>query len=339
MITLSELQSKLVNIGIEPYRAKQIHQAVFKEGKSEYVEMTTIPATTKKKLQNELPILSLRLVKNSISTDGTVQKALFATKDEGKLESVLMRFADGRLSVCVSSQIGCQLGCKFCATGTMKFGRNLTYEEIADQVLYFAQILAKENKKISNIVFMGMGEPFMNYSNVIKAITFINDPNALAIGARHITISTSGICEGIEKLSTEPLQVNLAVSLHAPNQDLRQKIMPIARKYHLNQLMKALNEYLMRTKRRVSYEYVMLKNINDHPTEAYELAELVKDQLCHINLIPYNKTDIESMSGSDKDTIRKFRDIIKEKGIPVTIRVTIGQEIDAACGQLANKNQ
>ena len=219
----------------------------------------------------------------------------------------------------------------------MKFGRNLSYEEIADQVLYFAQELHLKGERVSNIIYMGMGEPFMNYENVMKSALLINDKSALGIGARSITISTSGICEGIEKLTEEPLQVNLAVSLHAPNQPLREKIMPIARKYDLAKLMTAIKTYIKKTHRRVSYEYVMLAGINDSEKEARELAALVKDQLCHINLIPYNATGIAGITGSEKKQIRAFRDVLKQAGVEVTIRVTMGQEIDAACGQLANK--
>lgn len=323
--------------GIPKFRAFQMLHAVFKEGKKTYEEMTTFPTNLKEQLTQELQIFSLEPVRELISKNFETEKILFKTKDNLKLESVLMRFQDGRHSVCVSSQVGCQLGCKFCATGTMKFGRNLTYEEIGDQVLFFAQKLHHQGKKISNIVYMGMGEPFMNYDNVISSLKLLNDPDALHIGARNITVSTSGICEGIAKLADEPIQVNLAVSLHAPHQELRQKIMPIARKYSLDQLMDEIKKYLQKTKRRVSYEYVMLKDINDHEEEAKQLAELVKDQLCHINLIPYNATGIVNMSGSERTSIARFRNILKKAEIPVTVRVTLGQDIDAACGQLANK--
>ncbi len=339
MLAIQEVIEKLKSQGVPRFRALQLVQAVFKEGKNNYDQITTLPKNLKELLPKLLPIYSLNIVKCQESKDQQTEKCLFETHDKQKIESVLLRFKDQRHSVCVSSQIGCQLGCKFCATGTMKFGRNLTYEEIADQVLFFAQKLQKEDKHITNVVYMGMGEPFMNYENVLRSVRVINDKKGLNIGARHITLSTSGICEGIEKLAEEDIQVSLAISLHAPNQDLRARIMPIARKYSLDTLMKAVNLYIAKTKRRVSYEYVMLNNINDHPQEAHELATLVKDQLCHINLIPYNATGIENITGSQHENIIKFRDIIKAAGIPVTVRVTLGQEIDAACGQLANKAQ
>lgn len=337
MLNLKDLTHILSSHGIPAFRAKQILFAVCKEGAQDYAQISTLSEPLKEKLKQLIPILSIEEIRLLVSRDQCTQKALFTLKDNQKIEAVLMKFEDGRTSVCVSSQAGCQLGCKFCATGTMKFGRNLTYEEIADQVLYFAQKIHKEGQHISNIVFMGMGEPFMNYDAVIQSIETINAKEGLNIGARNITISTSGICEGIEKLAKEKLQVNLAVSLHAPNQELRAKIMPIARKYHLDQLMKAIHEYIQVTHRRVSYEYVMLKNINDSEKEAGELAALLQGQLCHVNLIPYNATDIENIEGSTSSNIQKFRNILKEQGIPVTIRVTLGQDIQAACGQLANK--
>lgn len=339
MLPSNEIIEKLKTKGVPRFRALQIMHAVFNEGKADYQEIKTIPANLRPILNQELPIFSIKLIKNQVSKDLKTEKYLFETGDQKKIEAVLMRFRDGRNSICVSSQVGCQLGCKFCATGTMKFGRNLTYEEIADQVLFIAQKLHQEGQKISNIVYMGMGEPFMNYDNVIQSAKMINDKQALNIGARKITISTSGICEGIEKLSNEDIQVNLAISLHAPNQELRAKIMPIANKYKLDQLMQTVKAYLDKTNRRVSYEYVMLNDINDHEEEAHQLAALVKDQLCHVNLIPYNATGIKGITGSSRSNISRFRDIINTAGIPVTVRVTIGQDIDAACGQLANKTQ
>lgn len=337
MLSFKLLEQKLAEKGIPKFRAAQVLQAVWKEGKASYDQINTLPALLRKDLEVQAPIFSLNPVRTIRSTDGTVIKTLFETHDKQKIEAVLMRFQDGRHTICVSSQAGCQLGCKFCATGTLKFGRNLTYEEIADQVLYFAQELHKTNENISNIVYMGMGEPFMNYDEVLESVRVINHKHCLNLGARHITLSTSGICEGIEKLANEDIQVNLAISLHAPNQELRERIMPIARKYKLSQLMDAVNDYLTKTNRRISYEYVMLKGINDSAKEAHELAELAKGQLVHVNMIPYNSTDIKGIEKSEKSDILKFRDILLQEGIPATIRVTLGQEIAAACGQLANK--
>lgn len=337
MLATEELIQKLETKKIPRYRALQVIHAVCKEGKTSYATITTLPQQLQQELENEVPILSIKTVRQQTSTDGSVSKTLFELKDGLKIEAVLMHFKDGRHTICISSQAGCQLGCKFCATGTMKFGRNLTYEEISDQVLFYAQQLYTRGQRISNIVLMGMGEPFMNYDNVMKALYVINDPEGMNIGARNITVSTSGICPGIEKLTDEKLQVNLAVSLHAPTQELRRKIMPVANMYPLEKLMEALKNYQEKTRRRISYEYVMLKGINDGEQTAHDLGKLIKGQLCHVNLIPYNATGIANIEGTLPEQIKKFRDIVKEYGIAVTIRVTLGQEIAAACGQLANK--
>ncbi len=247
-----------------------------------------------------------------------------------------MRFKDGRNSLCISCQAGCQMGCKFCATGKLGLLKHLTYEEIFDQVLYFAQLLHQENAEISNIVFMGMGEPFMNYQNTLAAANLLSDPKYLGIGARKITISTSGVVPGILQLADEPKQYNLAISLHAPNQADREKIMPIAKRWPLPELMSAVQTYLQKTNRRVSYEYVMLQGVNDSRIQAQQLAELIQGQLCHVNLIPYNPTD-SVFTVSQQNNIEEFKNILQKNGINATIRVTMGQDIDAACGQLANK--
>jgi len=339
MLSEIELIEKLKELKIPAFRSKQILHALFQEGKHSYDQILVLPKELREKLKSVIPIFSIFPIKAIISKEKETEKVLFQLHDGLKVEAVLMRYKDDRVSLCISSQAGCQLGCTFCATGKMKFGRNLRYEEIADQVMYFAQKLIPEKKHITNIVYMGMGEPFMNYDEVMKSVSAINDKNGLNLGARKITISTAGICEGIEKLANEPFQVNLAISLHAPNQELRQKIMPIARRYSLDQLMKATEEYIEKTNRRVSYEYVMLRDINDHEKEAYELANLIKNQLCHVNLIPYNVTGSEGMARSERDNILNFRNILKSEGINATIRITLGQEIDAACGQLANKTE
>jgi 23S rRNA (adenine2503-C2)-methyltransferase len=338
MINFISFQNQLKKINIPAFRAKQVFHGIFKEGKSSYGEMTTLPKKEMDILTNSLPILCLHKVNHIFSKDRKTEKVLFELKDGNCIESVLMQFEDGRKSVCVSTQIGCQMGCTFCATGKMKFGRNLTAEEIADQVLFFAMPIIKKGGNITNVVYMGMGEPFMNYDNVIKSVQMLNDKNALNIGVRNITISTCGVCEGIDSLADSGLQVNLAISLHAPNQELRAKIMPIARKYNLDQLMESIKKYIDKTNRRVTYEYIMLKNINDSEENAKELTGLLKGQLCHINLIPYNATGRIEISRSDKERIGTFKDIILKSHIPVTVRVSLGQDIMAACGQLANKS-
>lgn len=337
MLSLEELKEKMTDLGIPAFRALQIFHAVCKEGKSDYGLITTLPEKLREVLSEKIPVYSIRLEKHTSSSGGDTEKLLFSLKDGCKIETVLMKFEDGRNSVCVSSQAGCQLGCKFCATGASGFKRNLDYEEIFDQVLYCSHRLLKEKSRITNVVYMGMGEPFMNYDNVLKSVRCINDKEGLNIGARNITLSTSGICEGIDKLADENLQVNLAVSLHAPNQQIRETIMPVAKICDLDQLMASIEKYIFKTNRRVSYEYVMLRGINDSEKNARELAALIKGQLCHINLIPYNATGIKGITGSDRGIVGRFKEILKSAGIPVTIRVSLGQDIMAACGQLANK--
>ncbi len=339
MLSEKKLKEKIKKLGIKEFRAKQILHAVYKECKTDINNINVLPLKDRKTLKTNLKIYSLTPLYTINSKDKNTQKVLFKTKDGYNIESVLMKYKDGRNTVCVSVQVGCKLGCKFCATGKLGFFRDLTNEEITDQVLYFNCKLKKENKKITNIVFMGMGEPFLNYDNTIEAIKTLNNKNTFNLGARHITVSTSGIIEGIEKFTKEPMQVNLAISLHAPTQEIREKIMPIAKKYSLDNLMQAVKNYIKTTNRRVSYEYIMLKDINDSIENAKQLGHLVKNQLCHINLIPYNDTATKEMKKSNKEKIKKFKETLEKMKIPVTIRTSLGQDIDAACGQLANKSK
>jgi len=338
MISLNDLKEKMAILGIPAFRAGQVYHAVCKEGKNDYRRITTLPEPVKRILSVEIPVYSIFPEKTIRSPSGDAEKILFRLRDGICIETVVMKFSDGRNSVCVSSQAGCRLGCKFCATGAAGFSRTLDYEEIFDQVLVSSHLLLKEKRRVTNVVYMGMGEPFMNYENVIKSVRCLNDPAGLNIGARSITLSTSGICEGIDKLADENLQVNLAVSLHAPNQHLRETLMPVAKICNLKQLMNSIQRYIKKTNRRVSYEYVMLKDINDSEIHARQLLAILKGQLCHINLIPYNATGIKGLAGSDRALIRRFRDIIRAAGIAVTIRVSLGQDIKAACGQLAGKH-
>lgn len=321
------------------YRAKQTLHAIYKEGKSNFKDIIVLPQSVRNLLAENFSIFSFTIERENISQKSRTVKTLFRLHDGKMVEGVLMRFRDGRNSVCVSSQIGCGLKCKFCATGAMGFKRNLSAEEIADQVFYFDCYLKRMHKNhVTHVVFMGMGEPFLNYDAVMDAVRILNDKDLLGIAARHITISTAGIIPGIEKLMHENLQINLAVSLHAPTQALREKLMPIAKTYKLPDLMAALKKYTEKTRRRISYEYVMLKNVNDSEENAAQLAKLVKGQLCHINLIPYNETYL-GFQNAGKLRINRFREILESFKIPVTVRVSLGQDIAAACGQLAVDGQ
>jgi len=339
MISIENLQKKLKDLNIQKFRSKQIIHAIYKECKTDFDDIHILPKQDRIKLKENIKTISLEPTIELTSKNKNTEKILFQTKDNYNIETVLMRYKDGRNTVCVSVQVGCKLGCKFCATGKLGFFRDLTDEEITDQVLYINCKLKKENKRVTNIVFMGMGEPFLNYKNTLSAIRTLNNKETFNIGARSITVSTSGIVEGIKKFTEENMQVNLAVSLHAPTQEIREKIMPISKKYSLEELMKSIEEYIKKTNRRVSYEYIMLKDINDSEENARELASLVKNQLCHINLIPYNDTATKNMSKSNKNKIHRFKEILEQIGITTTIRVSLGQDIQAACGQLANKSK
>jgi len=314
------------------YRARQARAAVFGKMIENWSEATNLPAALREKLNQECP-LEINF-KKFISRDKNVVKFLITLEDGLKIESVLMRH-DGRNTVCVSSAAGCPLGCAFCATGKMGFKRNLKSMEIVEQVLCSARFLKKEKQRVDNVVFMGMGEPFLNYDNVLRAIKILNDKDGLNIGARHISVSTVGITEGIRKLTKESLQINLAISLHAPNDKLRAKIIPAGKKYPIKKILSAVEKYMEATGRRVMFEYLMIKNLNDKPEHAKELAAVLKKlpgKLYFVNLISYNPTGV--FEPSEKGAVKKFKDFLKQAGISVTERYRFGRGIKAACGQL-----
>lgn len=315
------------------YRLKQIKSALFVELIESWDQALTLP----KKLRDELKDKISISIKGEpfFSEDNQTVKVLIELEDGNKIESVLMKHDKGRNTVCLSSQVGCSLGCKFCATGKMGFVRDLTYSEIIMQLLYFVRLLKKEDQHVTNIVFMGMGEPFLNYDNVMTAIRMMNDEECFNIGARHISISTAGIIEGIEKLSKEKLQVNLAISLHAPNDKLRSEIMPVNNKYHLLDVLDAVKKYVDLTRRKVMFEYIMIDGVNDGESEAEELSKLMRDKLYFVNLISYNPTGV--FKPSKKKAVEKFQEILTKNFVSVTQRYRFGVGIDAACGQLACK--
>jgi len=319
------------------YRLKQIKKAVFSDLIEDWNQATTFPRNLREKLSESCQIKELKEEKTLISKDKQTVKILFKLKEGSIIESVLMKHIDGRRTVCVSSQIGCKIGCKFCATGQKGFKRDLTTSEIIDQVLFFARLLKKDKENITNIVFMGMGEPFLNYDNVISAIKILNDKDGLNIGARHISISTAGITRGIEKLTAEPLQINLAISLHAPNNELRSKLMPINKAYPIEKILTAVDDYIKKTKRRVMFEYLMIDGVNDSPIQAEELAKLLKKPLYFVNLISFNPIGHSDFKPSSGWKIKKFKEILIKSGINVTQRYQFGKEIRAACGQLAGR--
>jgi len=333
MFGFSECQRILKN---EPdYRLKQAKKAVFQDLIGDWQKATNLPKALREQLTSNCSLeIKAKLWK---AKDSQSDKSLITLNDGLRVETVLMRHKGGRNTVCVSSQVGCPLACKFCATGKLGFKRNLTFSEIISQVLFFARFLKKQNQKIVNIVFMGMGEPFLNIDNVFKAIKLLNDKDGFNLGARHFSISTVGITEGIKRLANEFPQVNLALSLHAADNKLRSQLMPINKKYPLSQVVKTIDAYIKKTNRRVMLEYIMIAGINDSCQDAKKLAVLAKRLLCFVNLITYNPTGDFQPSPTKK--INEFKQILEKHQVPYTQRYRFGQEIKAACGQLAEQGR
>jgi 23S rRNA (adenine2503-C2)-methyltransferase len=324
-VDTQRLNEVLAAMGEPKYRAGQVWEWVAR-GVGSYEEMTNLPAGLRGRLEADLPLSTLSVRAEAKSDDGTV-KTLFDTADGRPLEAVLMRYRDGRRSVCVSSQSGCPLTCTFCATGKMKFGRNLTADEILDQTLHFRRVEA-----IDHVVFMGMGEPTMNIDNVLAACERLPD---LGVTNRRTSISTVGWVPGIDRLAECEMPIGLALSLHAPNDGLRSQLMPVNDRYPLREVLAACDRYRAKRRRKVFVEYVMLDGVNDHAEHARELAKLLDPRIYKINLIPYNPTG--AYDGSSPERIETFRAILAEHRVPATVRLTRGRDIDAACGQLAAK--
>jgi 23S rRNA (adenine2503-C2)-methyltransferase len=326
----------------KPYRLKQAEKAVYRDLVDDWGTVSSLPALLRDRLTESCPI-SIDY-KSIVSQSKDTLKALIKLNDGLAVETVLLQHAQGRNTVCVSSQVGCPLNCLFCKTGKIGYKRNLTAHEIAEQVLFFSYYLKKKNahksahknanksSHVTNVVFMGMGEPFLNYGNVMDAVRICNDKDKFNIGARKISISTCGIPQKIEKLSKENLQVNLAISLSAPNNELRSKLMPVNEKYPVEAVIDAAKKYIDCTNRRVMFEYVLIDKFNESPEAARELAEILKGLLCFVNLIPFNGEG--ALNAPSKEKIGLFKSILKKSGISVTERYKFGQDINAACGQL-----
>ncbi len=318
------------------YRLKQIKEAVFENLIKDWSDAGGLPLQLKEKLEKECSLeIKGEIVQSESNKD--VLKAVIALDDGLKIESVLMCHQNRRNTVCVSSQVGCSLGCGFCATGTMGFKRNLNEWEIVEQVLFFSRLLKKENERVSNVVFMGMGEPFLNYDNVLSGIRILNDKDGLNIGARKISISTSGVIEGIEKLAKEDMQINLAISLHATDDELRSRLMPVNKKYPLVKILSAVDSYIKKTSRQVMFEYLLLKGINDSKEQAEKLAKLMAKPLYFVNLIIYNPSGKNGMEPSLSGDVKKFKEVLEKARVPVSRRYRFGRDIKAGCGQLAAK--
>ena len=319
--------------GQPKFRLKQANEAIYKNFISDWSEATFFTKDLRDKLNIECPLKIDADVLVSKKEDSI--KAKITLKDGLQIETVLMRHKDNRNTVCVSCQVGCPLGCLFCATGKMGLKRNLITDEIVEQVLFFSRLLKLEDLKVTNITFMGMGEPFLNYDNVWGAVKIFNDAKYFNIGVRSISISTAGIIEGIKRLQEENLHVNLAISLHAPNDELRKKLMPIDKKYPLPEVLKAVDEYIEKTKRKVMFEYVLIKDINDSDEDAIGLAKIMNKKLYFVNLILYNDTGI--YKASETKRVEAFRAILEKLKIRYTQRYRFGDDIEAACGQFIIK--
>lgn len=332
-LTIEELEQYFISIDEKKFKAIQLYTWLYDKKIKEFEEITDIKKSIIEKLKNDFVIGNIKKIK--VEKDIEVNKYLFSLCDNTLVESVLMRHDYGN-SICVSSQVGCNMGCKFCESGRLKKVRDLSSGEIVNQIIEVEEDI---NEKITHIVIMGIGEPFDNYENITKFIKIINNPKGLSIGSRHITVSTAGIVPKILEFAKFPYQVNLAISLHAPNNEIRNKIMPINKVYPIEKLLDALKIYYNSTKRRITFEYIMLDGINDSSENAKQLANLLKGLNCYVNLIPYNETNNIEYKRSKKSKILGFYDIIKKNNINVTIRREFGSNISAACGQLRSKRE
>lgn len=334
-MNLLDVQRVLQELKEPAYRFEQAKRAFFIDLLGGWEEMTTFSKSLRSALVERAPWDAITEVTTQVSASGDTVKALFACADGKKIEAVLMRAEDGRNTVCVSCQVGCPMACAFCATGTMGLKRNLTIDEIVGQVVHFARWLKPKGGRVTNVVYMGMGEPMHVYDTVMESIRVLHDPSGFNLGARHFTISTCGVVPGILRLAEESLQVNLAISLHSAVNATRSKIMPVNNPYPVEALMKAVDTYAEKTNRKVFFEYLLLNGINDTKEEADALAALLRHnyRLYHVNLIKYH--DTQAFTGTAKDRRMSFMDRLRELGVPVTHRITFGEDIDAACGQLA----
>jgi 23S rRNA (adenine2503-C2)-methyltransferase len=335
-LSLKDLEEYLTSREEKAFHAKQLYRWIYDKRIDDFSMMSDISKHLLEKLQQDFTIDRLTVKEKQISKDGT-QKYLYELSDGSLIESVLMIFDYG-YSVCVSSQVGCNMGCRFCASGLLKKQRDLTPGEIVLQVLMIQKELDQKDARLGNIVVMGTGEPFDNYDNVMKAMSIINDPYGLKIGARHISISTCGLVPGIERFAKENLQYNLAISLHAPNNELRSSLMPVNNAYPLEELFRALKDYSKDNNRRLTFEYLLLKGINDEKEHVLQLKQLLKGMNAYINLIPYNTVKEKDYESSGEERALRFYDMLKKENVAVTLRTRKGDDIDAACGQLrANK--
>ncbi len=330
---LEELKEEILNLGEKKYRAEQIFKWIHVDNVTSFDDMTNLSLELREKLKQNFSLCVFNILKKQIASDGTI-KYLFDVLDGNAIETVLMKYHHG-YSICVSSQIGCKMGCKFCASTGIPFSRSLSSGEIVEQIL---AVQRDENIRISNIVFMGIGEPLDNYENVVNAIRIINNQKGINIGARHISVSTSGLVPNIYRLAEENIQCTLSISLHATNNEKRSSMMPVNNLYNIEELIKACKDYIAKTNRRISFEYALAKENNDNLDDAKELVKLLRGMNAHVNLIPINKIENGKYTKSSNEAILRFRDYLNDHGIVATVRRELGSDIDAACGQLRRKN-
>src|SRR5215213_2973164 len=335
-LSLAELEMRVLELGFPAYRGRQLWNWAYRQLVNDYDAMSNIPTSLRDALTGEAPLLLLEPVRAVGADDGETIKTLNRTGDNQVLETVLMLYPN-RATVCVSCQVGCAVGCAFCATGLMGLARNLGAGEMVAQVVGAAREARRRGRELTNIVMMGMGEPLQNYAEMMKFINIIHDPDGLDFGARRITVSTSGIVPKIDALAAEPLQLNLAISLHAPDDELRSRLVPINRRYPIATLMAAVDRYIETTGRRVSFEYALMHGVNDGEQTAHDLATLLGGRLCHVNIIPLNPVELLPYERPDPADIERFASILGTAGIPTSVRYSRGLDIDAACGQLRAK--
>lgn len=334
-MTLQELTQYVEQMGEKPFRAKQLYEWIHKRLVSDFQEMTNLSREFRQRLSSECCLGAARIVQEQISGQDGTRKYLMQLEDGNTVESVLMKYKHGN-SVCVSSQVGCRMGCRFCASTVGGRVRNLETSEILDQIY---QIQLCTGERVSHVIIMGIGEPLDNYDHVIRFIRMLSDGNGLNISQRNITLSTCGLVDKIYDLAKEDLAVTLAVSLHAPLDEIRREMMPVADKFSIGEIMEACRTYIECTGRRVTFEYAMVEGINDTPGHARQLARLLKGLNCHVNLIPLNGVEGRMGNRSRRETIEDFKITLEKNHVNVTIRREMGSDIDAACGQLRNKNK
>ncbi len=336
-LSKAQLIDYLAGLGQPGFRANQLWNWLYQRHVADFEAMTSLPKPLRKQLTEQADLTLLKPIDVLESADSSTVKTLFAFPDGEQIEAVLMRYVRRR-TLCISTQAGCAMGCPFCATGQMGFRRNLSAGDIVSQVLHYARQLAPAGERVTNIVFMGMGEPLANYAATWEAVRRLNDPEGFGLGARLMTISTVGLVPAMRQMMKEPQQVGLAVSLHAPNDELRDLLVPVNRRYPLKMLMQTCRDYIETTHRRVTFEYALMDGINDSNRQADQLAALIKGMLCHVNLIPLNPMPDSPYGGSHAERVYAFQSRLKSAGIPTTVRTRRGVDIQAGCGQLRVKH-